>query len=618
MLALESTAEPLTLGARYLGGQRCRFRVWAPKASKVEVHLHGPQERFVPLQALAHGYFETTLEGVPPGTRYTYRLDGDKDRPDPASRFQPDGVHQPSQVVDPHFTWHDAGWHNLPLEDYVVYELHVGTFTPEGTFDAIIPRLDELKELGVTAIEILPVAQFPGGRNWGYDGVYLYAPQSTYGGPDGLRRLVDACHQRGLAAVLDVVYNHLGPEGNYLWDYGHYFTDRYKTPWGAALNYDGPHSDDVRRFFLENALYWQTEFHFDALRLDAVHAITDFSARPFLQELAEVIELQSRTLRKPFYLIAESDLNDTRVIRSRACGGFGHDAQWSDDFHHAVHSLLTGETNGYYEDWGAIEHLVRAYRDGFAYGGDYSVHRRRRHGNCSKDLPGRQFVICTQNHDQVGNRMLGERLTALLSFEALKVAAGLTILSPYLPMLFMGEEYGEPAPFLFFTSHGDKDLIEAVRKGRTAEFASFKWQGEVPDPQDEATFARSRLHWDLRNTEQHGVLRAFYRELLKLRREVPSLLRLSKELLDVRGVGQAIVVRRWTEGDEVFKIFNMSGQPLELTPRLPAGTWRKLLDSAAPRWRGPGSSLPDTLTTAADTRVSLAPHAFVLYQRSTT
>ena len=439
------------------------------------------------------GYHEVLVDGVEPGTLYRYRLDGTLERPDPASRCQPEDVHGPSQVVDSHFDWDDSAWCGIPLREYILYELHVGTFTPEGTFEAIIPYLPELKALGITAIELMPIAQFPGQRNWGYDGVYPFAVQHSYGGPDGLKRLVQACHRHGLAVVLDVVYNHLGPDGNYLGDYGPYFTERYKTPWGGALNFDGPYSDEVRRFFIDNALFWVTEFRIDALRLDAVHAILDHSAQPFLQELGLALQARAEHMNRRIYAIAESALNDTRIIRSRELGGYGLDAQWNDDFHHALRVLLTDDRGGYYQDFGELGHLAKAFREGFVYAGDYSAYRRRRHGHSSRHMPAQQFVVFAQNHDQVGNRMFGERLSQLVSLEALKLAASAVLLSPFIPLLFMGEEYGEVAPFQYFISHLDPQLVDAVRRGRREEFAAFAWQGEPPDPQDIATFQRAKL-----------------------------------------------------------------------------------------------------------------------------
>ncbi len=460
------------LGAVPLGDGRCRFRVWAPWAETVHVHLLTPQERLSLLSPEPNGYHCGVIDNVDPGALYRYRLDAGLERPDPAARFQPQGVHGPSQVTDARFDWTDNGWRGPPLRRYVIYELHVGTFSPEGTFDGVIEQLADLATLGITAVELMPVAQFPGHRNWGYDGVYPFAVQNSYGGPTALKRLINACHANKLAVVLDVVYNHLGPEGNYLSEFGPYFTDAYRTPWGTPLNFDGPHSDEVRRFFVENALCWVTEFHVDALRLDAVHAMVDFSARPFLEELAHAVHLKSRSLGRRVHLIAESALNDTRLTRPAGRGGMGLDAQWNDDLHHALHAVVTGERQGYYGDFGEFEQLLKALREGFVYSGEYSIFRKRRHGISSRDTPAHRLVVFAQNHDQVGNRKRGDRLTRRLPGEALKMMAGVILLSPYLPLLFMGEEYGETAPFPFFTSHSDPDLIEAVRRGRRAEWVS--------------------------------------------------------------------------------------------------------------------------------------------------
>jgi len=562
------------------------------------VHLVAPSDRFAPLQSIGGGYHCATINDVAPGARYLYRLDGGKERPDPASRLQPQGVHGPSEVVAVDaFSWSDAAWAGRPLGEYVIYELHVGTYTGEGTFEAIIPHLNELSDLGVTAIEIMPVAQFPGDRNWGYDGAYPFAVQTSYGGPDGLRRLVDAAHAHGLSVILDVVYNHLGPEGNYLGEYGPYFTDRYRTPWGSAINYDGPASDEVRRYFVENALQWLNDFHIDALRLDAVHAITDFSAVAFLDELQLISHEAAERANRRFYLIAESDLNDARLIRPRAHGGYGLAAQWADDFHHALHALLTNERDGYYEDFGSMEHLVRAYRDGYAYTGEYSAYRQRRHGNSPRLNGAEQFIVCTQNHDQVGNRMLGDRLSALVSFEELKLAAGAVLLSPYLPLLFMGEEYGETAPFLYFVSHGDKGLVEAVRRGRSQEFADFRDQGEPPDPYDPATFERSRLHHELRAQGQHGVLRGFYKELIRLRATIPALAHLSNDELEVTGVEaqQVLVARRWHGASQALVAINFAGCDAGVTAPTGTDRWTLALNSSDAGWAGPGQAVPQAL-----------------------
>jgi maltooligosyltrehalose trehalohydrolase len=601
------------LGAT-LAPEGVRFLVWAPNVHSVQVRIVSDQGRLVQMERRPNGYHEASIAGLKAGTDYLYVLDGGLEQPDPASHYQPFGVHGPSRVVDHAFAWSDSGWSGLAMQDFVIYELHVGTFTPEGTFDAVIPHLPYLRELGITAIELMPVAQFPGRRNWGYDGVFPYAVQDSYGGPEGLRRLVDAAHGHGLAVVLDVVYNHLGPEGNHLSDFGPYFTQRYHTPWGAALNFDDAESDEVRRFFIGNALYWLDRFHIDALRLDAVHAIVDTSAVPLLEELAAAVHDYGNQQGRRVQAIAESDLNDARIIRPRELGGFDMDAQWTDDFHHSLHALLTGERQGYYAGFGEMGHMAKALSNGFVYTGEYAPHRRRRYGNSPGDLPGHKFVVATQNHDQVGNRMLGERLSALVSFEAQKLAAGVLLLSPFVPLVFMGEEYGELAPFQYFVSHGDPHLVESVRKGRKEEFRSFGWQGELPDPQAEATFERSRLDLSLREKDGHRHLLALYRELLHLRRELPALRSLSRQECGTEAHGRTLVLRRHHKGAQALAAFNFSDEPASVLLGSPSVRWRRRLDSAAEQWAGPGAASPVALDGAMN--VDLRPNSFVLYERS--
>jgi maltooligosyltrehalose trehalohydrolase len=605
----------ISLGANYLGGGRCRFRVWAPFVSKVELHLFPPREQIVLMDKDPRGYHEAVVTQLEPGALYRYRLDGEKERPDPASRLQPDGVHGPSQVVDPDFSWSEPHWQGLPLIDYVLYELHVGTFTLDGTFGAIVPHLDELKGLGITAVELMPVAQFPGNRNWGYDGVYPFAVQNSYGGPDELKRLVDACHQLELAVVLDVVYNHLGPEGNYFADFGRYFTDSYNTPWGPAINYDGPYSDDVRRFFIENALHWLIDFRIDALRIDAVHGIFDASAQPFLEELALTVQQHRERLNRLTYLIAESDLNDSRLVRSRKLGGYGLDAQWNDDFHHALHTLLTSERTGYYEDFGLCRDLATAFRDGFVYSGEYSRYRKRRHGNDSRAMAAHRLVVFSQNHDQVGNRMLGNRLGALVTFEGLKLAAGVVILSPFIPLLFMGEEYGETSPFPYFVSHSDAYLIKGTRQGRRQEFAAFRWAGEPPDPQDETTFMSAKLNHDLRDEGKHRVLRKFYRELLGLRKILRETAGMSRGRREAVGLERqkAVFLRRWASDGQAAAIFHFGDTATPIAVPLPAGPWTRRIDSAEQHWAGPGSVVPETVASDGEEYLTLAPYSFALF-----
>lgn len=626
-LELSSTGTPANLllierqrlGATYLGSGRCHFLVWAPAAERVELQIVSSGDRCVPLERAGLGYHKAVVDNVEPGILYGFRLNGQKERPDPASRYQPGGVHGPSELVDfSTFPWNDGHWSGLKLEDYVLYELHVGTFSVEGTFDAVVPRLDELKLLGVTALELMPVAQFPGNRNWGYDGVYPFAVQNSYGGPEGLRRLVDACHQRDMAVVMDVVYNHLGPEGNYLADFGPYFTAVYRMPWGAAVNFDGPQSDAVVRFFVENALYWIDDFHIDALRLDAIHGIVDRNAQPFLALLTGAVqEFAKRTGRK-VYVIAESDLNDSRFLLPRESYGYGLDAQWNDDFHHAVHSLLTGERAGYYQDFGRMEDLVKAFSEGYVYSGQFSEYRQRRHGNCSREIPAHKFVVFAQNHDQIGNRMLGERLTELVSFEALKLCAGLVLLSPFVPLLFMGEEYGETAPFLYFTSHSDPDLIQAVRTGRKEDFAAFGWQQEPPDPQDESIFTHSKLNHDLAKREPHRNLRDFHQELIRLRRSVPALRVLSKENADIKGFEKEkiLLVTRWSSNSQVFMAFNLGDADTPLAAPMPKGRWEKCLDSSDQRWGGRGSTTSEMLVSDGQAELRLQSKSFRVFCRT--
>lgn len=494
------------------------FRVWAPRAASVQLALGDAR---LPMAADEGGWWSLHADAAH-GDPYAFVVDGDE-LPDPRSPWQPD-VHGRSRVVDhAAHAWHDAGFVAPPIAAGVLYELHVGTFTPEGTFDAAVERLGHLRALGVTHVELLPVNTFDGSHGWGYDGVALYAPFAPYGGPDGLKRLVDACHARGLAVVLDVVYNHLGPSGNYLGRFGPYFTDRHRTPWGDAINYDDADSDAVRRFVLDNALGWVRDYHVDALRLDAVHAIYDGSATHLLEELASEVHAAARVLGRRVELIAESDLNDPRLLRAPSEGGYGLDAQWSDDFHHALHAVLTGERHGYYADFGTLADLARAFERVFVYDGRYSPHRRRRHGRTPLGLDGSRFVAFLQNHDQVGNRARGERIVHLAGVERAKIGAALLLLSPFVPLLFQGEEWAASAPFRYFTAHRDPTLAQAVRDGRKREFESFSWQGEVPDPQAPETFAASKLDWSEIERPPHAEMLRWHRDLLALRVREPDL-----------------------------------------------------------------------------------------------
>jgi maltooligosyltrehalose trehalohydrolase len=486
------------------------FEVWAPKAKTVALKTGCVR---IAMNQLPRGFWRLDTQDV---EEYSFVIDGGKPLPDPRSRWQPYGVHGPSRVPDhSHFQWTDNGWQAPPLASAIVYELHIGTFTPEGTFLAAVQKLDHLKTLGVTHIDLMPVNEFSGAWGWGYDGVDIYAPHHHYGTPDQLKQFVNACHKKGLAVILDVVYNHLGPEGDYLDQFGPYYTDKYETPWGLAVNLDGPGCETVRRFFCDNAIMWVRDYHFDGLRLDAIHALLDHSALHLLEQLSvEVKELEAQTGRH-LVLIAESDLNDPCVVTD-----WGMDAQWSDDFHHALHTVLTGERNGYYQDFGTLEKLAGVFSDPFIYDGRYSEFRRRNHGRAAGDVPGQRFLAYLQNHDQIGNRARGERTSQLLSKARLKIGAALVFTSPYIPMLFQGEEWGAKQPFQYFTQHQDERLSRSVSEGRKREFVAFGWNpGEIPDPQDPATFSRCKLVWE----DQDAEILEWHQKLIELRRSTPAL-----------------------------------------------------------------------------------------------
>ncbi|MCU1483726.1 MAG: Malto-oligosyltrehalose trehalohydrolase [Actinomycetia bacterium] len=520
------------------------FRVWAPKPERVELDLTG---RRLDMVAGDRGWWSLDVPDAGPGTEYAFRLDGGDPRPDPRSPWQPEGVHGPSKVVDHDaFPWTDDEWRGAHLPSAVLYELHVGTFSHEGTFDGAIQHLEHLVELGVTAVELLPVAEFPGARGWGYDGVDLYAPHSAYGGPDGLKRFVDAAHRQGLAVVLDVVYNHFGPEGCYLGEFGPYFTDFFTTPWGDAVNYSREQSDEVRRFAIDNALMWLRDHHVDGLRLDAVHAIVDPSAVHLLEQLSAEVEELAAVVGRPLFLIAESDLNDTRLLRPRDVGGYGVDAQWSDDLHHAIRTTVTDERRGYYVDFDGLPDLAAALERGWPHAGGWSEFRQRTHGR-PFDRPGWQLVGYSQDHDQVGNRAQGDRLSDVVPLDVLQVVAALVLTAPFVPMLFQGEEWGASSPFQYFTSHTDPELGRAVSEGRRREFADFGFEpDDVPDPQDPATFERSKLRWDELDDGDHAVLHRWYRALVALRRSTPDLLdgRLDRVRTEVDEAAGTLVVHR--------------------------------------------------------------------------
>jgi maltooligosyltrehalose trehalohydrolase len=497
-------------------------RVWAPFARQVLMVLDG---KHYPLSDTGSGWWMLDSPHARHGTDYAFVLDGSDPLPDPRSPWQPYGVHGFSRMLDHSlFPWTDARWQPPPISCAVIYELHTGTFSPPGTFHGVAEKLDHLVDLGITHVELMPVNSFSGKRGWGYDGVDLFAPHEPYGGPLQLKKLVDACHARGLAVILDVVYNHLGPEGNYLGRFGPYFTDRYSSAWGSAVNFDGPGSDEVRRFFIDNAVMWMKDYHMDALRLDAVHGIIDTSAVHFLEQLSQEVDTLQTQLERNLVLIAESNLNDPRIVEPREIGGYGIDAQWSDDLHHALHTVLTGESNGYYKDFGTLSDLAQAIQEIFVYSGRYSAFRKRRHGRPVRSMSGHRFLAYLQNHDQVGNRAQGDRASHLMNASRLMIGPVVVFASACIPLIFQGEEWGASSPFQYFTDHQDKALGKAVAAGRRNEFAAFGWAPQdVPDPQAAMTFERSRLDWNELGKDPHASIHAWYKSLIRLRRELSEL-----------------------------------------------------------------------------------------------
>jgi maltooligosyltrehalose trehalohydrolase len=565
----------------------CHFRVWAPEKKTMSLHLLSGGRADIALQKDEFGYFSAFAKGVTAGDRYYYTPDDGKQYPDPCSQYQPEGVHGPSCIVAHSLHhWKDAAWTGTPLASLIFYEIHVGTFTAEGTFDAIIPRLDDLVTLGITAIELMPVAECPGDRNWGYDGVFLFAVQHNYGGPDGLKRLVDACHRKGIAVFLDVVYNHLGAEGNGLDAFGPYFSTTYVTPWGKALNLDGAWSDGVRNYLLSNVLYWASQYHLDGLRFDAVHEIYDRNARTIWDDLNTAVRNWTVQSGRSFHLIAESDANDPRTVQPAGSGGRGFHAQWLDDFHHALYVLLDSEARRHYGDYGELRQLAKAYTEGFVYSGEYSPFRRRSHGVPSTGLSGEQFVVFNQNHDLPGNRPDGARLSALMDTDRLKLAAAAVLLSPYLPLLFMGEEYGDTTPFYFFSDYRQPQVAAAGRDQRHQQFADFNWDSDAPDPQLPATFLDCILKWGQRHEPGHRDLLEWHRKLIALRKSHPLLTDLSKKYLRadlLATTGLAIFRYSADLRLQLLTLFNFSAAALStVIPCYSRGpeTWKKILSSA--------------------------------------
>lgn len=559
--------------------------VWAPKAESVICRTYQPNTDIF-LYPQAYGYWSVVSREITAGQRYHFVVDGEV-LPDPVSRSQPDGVHGASAVVDLRFDWTDQDYHCPPLRDFIIYELHVGAFSPTHDFNGVIERLPHLKNLGITAIEIMPVAQFPGERNWGYDGTFLFAVQHSYGGVRGLQQLVDACHQEGIAVILDVVYNHFGPEGNYLDKYGPYLTDKYQTPWGKAVNYDDAWNYGIRDFVCENVRMWFRDFHIDALRLDAVHAMKDFSPAHILQDIRRTTDLLTRETRRTHYLIVECDLNDKRFLEPLEQNGFAMDAQWLDEFHHALRVAAGEEKKGYYEEFNGIAHLAKAYEQAYVFTGQYSTHRKQFFGSSAKGISGEKFVVFSQNHDQVGNRMLGERSSILFTPDVQRLMAMAVIVSPFTPLLFMGEEWASQKPFCYFVSHGDPDLIAAVRKGRLEEFSDFHGDGEVPDPQDVETFNDSLLDWTEKNLVEHQRMFRYYQDLIALRKSNTVLRNLKRENIQVNSYPQrdSLILHVEHEKERLICIFNFSSSTQRFA--LPEDeVWEKVWDTGDNIWGG--------------------------------
>lgn len=570
-------------GIRYIASDECEFNLWAPRPALATLVLFSPSPRTVPMLTSGDGYWSVRVPHVPEGTSYGYLLDDTLVRPDPASLFQPEGVHGPSQTIHhASFGWDDGIWRGRDLQSLVLYELHVGTFTPQGTLEAIIPRVGELVELGITAIELMPVAQFAGERNWGYDGVFPFAVQHSYGGPVALKRLVNECHRYGLSVVLDVVYNHSGPEGNYLRDFGPYFSESDRTPWGPVYDFYGPFSRDIQGFFIQNALQWLRDFHIDGLRLDAVHEIRSSGTASFLSNLSSAVDCLSRETRFRRWLFAESARDDDRLLTPRSSGGFGLDARWNDDFHHHLHVLLTHERHGYYRGFGDLEAFSQLIKS---------------------EPPEREnntVVVFSQNHDQVGNRGGGERLSTLVSFEALKLAAGVVLLSPHIPILFMGEEFMETAPFLYFCQFTDRAVIRKIQKGRMHEHGIPRSGVSSADPLDLQTFLRSKVNWSGRQSGNHNIMLRYYARVLQLRNTALFAHSIRKRLsVKVLGSTHVLCADHHVGHLHTAILMNFDPHPVSLNEPLSPGEWRRVLDSADKEWGGPGSEIHEEIKGTA-------------------
>ncbi|MFH1714844.1 MAG: malto-oligosyltrehalose trehalohydrolase [Elusimicrobiota bacterium] len=561
----------LKMGANINSDNSVTFRVWAPSAKTITAEIVSQGNRSCEMQRNDKGLWEGTFSQVNAGDKYYYKINNALLRPDPVSRFQPDGVHGPSQIIDPNeYDWTDEEWKGIAIKDTIFYELHIGVFTRRGRFLSVIDKIPHLKKLGITCIELMPICQFPGYRNWGYDGVNLYAPQNTYGAPNDLKALINECHNNGIGVCLDVVYNHLGPEGNYLTDFGKYFTSKYKTPWGDAVNYDDKESAMVRKFIIDNALYWVSEYHIDMLRLDAVHTIFDNSGYNILEEINDNVQKYAEAQKRIINIIAESDLNDVKLIESKNEGGYGLAAQWMDDFHHTIHVALTGEKRGYYEDYTGLNDIAKVVNDNFVYDGKYSNYRKKNHGTDARKFIKDKFITCMQNHDQVGNRAIGDRLNIYLNFSEQKFLACFSVLTPFVPLLFMGQEYSETAPFPYFVDHGDKELIKNVYEGRKREFKSFGWIDDIPNPSAENTFMSAKLHWELISIDEHVAILKLYRDLIKIRKKMKIFHIYENKSVTAQADESPglVIIKENMDEESVTLIFNFSNQDTNINANI--------------------------------------------------
>ncbi len=606
-LADTEKAKGMHVGATYYQGN-CEFIVWAPNAGNVKLTLEDGK-KLIDMTSIDDGYWTTHVEGVKLDAEYMFFLDTKPPKPDPASQYQPKGVFGPSKVVNHEsFVWKDTTWHGLEFKDLVFYEVHVGTFTSEGTFKAMQNRIAELSDFGITALELMPITQFSGSRGWGYDGVFPFAVQNSYGTPDDLKLLVDECHTRGVAVFLDFVYNHIGPEGNILNDYAPYFTNERMTTWGPTINLSGPNSHGVQNFFLENTLHWFRDYHIDGVRLDAILWIADNRRKHFLAELNQAVATFAKEAKRKIYMVAETGYNEPTVLAPVDEGGYGFDAQWLDDFQHSLFTQLTNEKASYYKDFTEPEHLADTFTDAYVYVKKPPEFRRRRPEESFRHIPACKFVVFSQNHDQIGNRLLGDRLTTISGVEASKVAAGLVLLSPYVPLLFMGEEYGETAPFLFFTDYQGRELADAIREGRKKEFADFHWNGEVPDPQSLDSFYKSKINWENRSQKQTGKILAYYKTLLTLRKKLPILqIGNDRNIKSVTTHGKMLLIEKQKNNQKAFIIANLSNEPQNIVNQIEES--QKILDSTDTAFDGAGSSLPGKPTED----MKIPSYCFALY-----